>query len=413
MGVAMSDPLFCSRLFSGLACVALLSGACLQSATAQYAQTNLTSNLPGLANNLDPFLVNPTGLAFSPTSPIWVANQGSDTATLYSGQGISQPNPTNPLVVSVTGPTGAVFNPNSSLSDPAFLINDGTRSAPSLFLFATTNGQIQGWNPSVGPQTPPLGGTQTETGFSSPTPGALYTGLAVATTLNQANLPAPFLYATDFHNGKIDVIGASFAPATLAGNFTDPNLPAGYAPFNIQTLDGKLFVSYAKQDAGGTNPVPGAGNGFIDVFNLNGTPGLANSNVRLISNGPLNEPWGMAVAPSTFGQFAGDLLVGNHGDGTIDAFDPITGMFLGILKDGQGNPLVNAALWALVFDPGAPGSSDPNALFFSSGPNGPFGVAGLFGEISPSPTPLPAALPLFATGLSVLGLLGWRRNRRE
>ena len=181
--------------------------------------------------------------------------------------------------------------------------------------------------------------SQTEVGFTSPTPSALYTGLAIAST------PAPLLYATDFHNGKIDAISGSFTSATLAGNFTDPNLPTGYAPFNIQTLAGKLFVSYAMQGAGGTNPVAGAGNGFIDVFNLDGT-----LNARLISGGPLNEPWGMAIAPSTFGQFAGDLLVGNHGDGTIDAFDPITGLLLGMLKDAQGNPIVNEGLWALAFD---------------------------------------------------------------
>ena len=176
----------------------------------------------------------------------------------------------------------------------------------------------------------------------------------------------PFLYATDFHNGKIDVLNGSFALATLApGHFTDPNLPAGYTPFNIQNLGGKLFVTYAKQVATGMNPVPGVGNGFIDVFNLDGTPGLMNSNVRLVSNGPLNEPWGMAIASSTFGQFAGDLLVGNHGDGTIDAFDPSTGMLLGMLKDAQGNPIVNDNLWALGFR-GQGSGFDADGLFFTA-----------------------------------------------
>ena len=162
----------------------------------------------------------------------------------------------------------------------------------------------------------------------------------------------------------------------------------------------------------------GAGNGFIDVFNLDGA---LNALWDLSPAALLNEPWGMAIAPSTFGQFAGDLLVGNHGDGTIDAFDPITGLLLGMLKDAQGNPIVNEGLWALAFDSGVPGSGfDPNGLFFTSAPNeqinGQTFVAGLFGEISPSPTsatPLPAALPLFATGLGALGLLGWRRKRKK
>jgi uncharacterized protein (TIGR03118 family) len=414
----MSGPLFCSRLSSVLVCVALLSGASLRNAAAQYAQTNLASDSPSSANFLDPFLSNPTGMSFAPTSPIWIANQGSNTADLHQGDGLQVPLSVQSPVLNVTGsPTGTVFNPNAAGSNAAFFLTDGTRAAPGIFLFATTSGQIQGWNPSLGGNQP-LNPNPTETGFTSPTPGALYTGLAVGTTLNQANLPAPFLYTPDFHNGKIDVISGSFTSATLAGNFTDPNLPAGYAPFNIQTLAGKLFVSYAKQDTGGTSPVPGAGNGFIDVFNLDGTPGLANLNVRLISNGPLNEPWGMAIAPSTFGQFAGDLLVGNHGDGTIDAFDPITGLLLGMLRDAQGNPIVNPGLWALAFHPAASNLGfDPNELFFTSAPINPdFGtVDGLFGEISPSPasaTPLPAALPLFATGLGALGFLGWRKKKK-
>ena len=414
----MSRFLFCCRLFGALALVVLFSGATLQSARAQYAQTNLASSIPGLANFLDPQLVNPTGMAFTLTSPIWIANQDAGSASLHQGNGngvLGLP------FITVTGsPTGAVSNPNSSSgNNPAFFVTDGTHTAPSIFLFATTSGQIQGWSPSVGPQ-PPNFNQGTETGFTSPTAGAMYTGLAVATSLNQANLPAPLLYATDFHNATINAINGSFTSATLPGNFTDPNLPAGYAPFNIANLNGKLFVSYAQQNTGATSEVPGVGNGLIDVFNLDGT-----LNGRLVSNGGLlNEPWGMAIAPSTFGQFAGDLLVGNHGDGTIDAFDPITGTLLGELKDAQGNPIINVNLWALAFDSGAPGSGfDPNGLFFTSTPtdiidfNGQIfdETAGLFGELSPttaSATPLPAALPLFGSGLGAMGLLGWRRKRK-
>lgn len=386
-----------SRLSQAFACLMLLSGVGLQTATAQYAQTNLVSDTPFLAKFLDPNLSNPTGMAFNAASPFWVANQGSNVATLYNGQGVPQS-----LVVSVPGgPTGTVFNASGNNTD--FRISDGSNSAAALFLFATGN-QIRGWNPGVG--GPPSPSTKTEVGFTSPTAGAFYTGLTFAI----AGSAGATLYATDFRNAKIDPINGSFTPANLGGNFADPNLPAGYAPFNIQTIAGKLFVSYAKQDSTGTMPVAGVGNGFIDVFNLDGTAGLMNGNVRLVSNGPLNEPWGMTLASSTFGQFAGDLLVGNHGDGTIDAFDPITGLLLGMLKDAQGNPIVNQDLWALAFR-NAPGF-DPDGLYFTSSPTNPFGFAGgLFGEIQPSP--LPGALPLFATGLGALSLLGWRRKRTQ
>jgi uncharacterized protein (TIGR03118 family) len=394
--------LFCYRLSGALALVALFSEATLQGASAQYAQTDLTSTFPGVANNTDPNLVEPTGMAFNGTSPIWIANQGAGVATLYSGSGQPQS-----LVVTVpnSSPTGAVFN--STNSTGPFQVTDGTHTAPGIFLFATTSGQIQGWNPGVN-------ATQTEIGFTSPTPNAMYTGLALATPANQ-----PTLYATDFSNSKVDAINGSFTSATITGNFSDPNLPAKYAPFNIANLNGNLFVSYALQNTTGTSAVPGAGNGLIDVFN---SEGILLS--RLVSNGgPLNEPWGMTIAPGTFGQFAGDLLVGNHGDGTIDAFNPSTGAFLGELRDAMGNPIVNTALWGLAFDPTAAGSGfDPNGLFFTATLDETIDfmgqsfdeTGGLFGQISPTAgeTPIPATLPLFATGIGGLGLLGWRRRRK-
>jgi uncharacterized protein (TIGR03118 family) len=394
MGATMMRVLFCSHSFRALVCAILLCGAGLQHATAQYAQTNLSSDIPGLATFNDPNLADPRGLSFNASSPFWIANQISGNADLHNGNGSQAP--AIPLIVTVPGgPTGSVFNQNF-----------GSAFNGDLFLFSTLNGQIAGWRPALG--------TTAET-LVLPSTANVYTGLAIANIPTGPLTANTYAYAANFRSGTIDVFKGSPVTPSLPGNFTDPNLPAGYAPFNIQTLGGKLFVTYAQQDATKSVPVPGAGFGFIDVFNLDGTGGLALGNTRLVSNGPLNEPWGMAIAPSTFGQFAGDLLVGNHGDGTIDAFDPITGMLLGMLRDAQGNPIVNERLWALAFR--AQGSGfDADGLFFTSAPTVPdFNtVGGLFGEIQPLPeTPLPAALPLFASGIGVLGLLGWRKKRKQ
>jgi uncharacterized protein (TIGR03118 family) len=387
MGATMMRVLS-SHLFRALACAILLCGAGLQRATAQYAQTNLSSDIPGLANFNDPNLADPRGISFAPTSPFWIANQIPGNVDLHLGNGSQLA-----LIVSVPGgPAGTVFNPGAVSG--AF--------NRDLFLFSTLSGQIAGWRGALG--------TTAETLVNSG-PLAVYTGLAIANIPTGFPTADTYAYAANFRSGTIDVFKGSPGIPDLTGHFTDPNLPAGYAPFNIQTLNGKLFVSYAKQDATGTNPVQGAGNGFIDVFNLDGTPGLGLGNFRLVSHDPLNEPWGMAIAPLTFGQFAGDLLVGNHGDGTIDAFDPITGLLLGMLRDAQGNPIVNERLWALAAGFGF----DSDGLFFSAALTVPdFNtVGGLFGEIRPTaPTPLPAALPLFATGLGALGLLGWRRKKK-
>ena len=291
-----------------------------QNASAQYVQIDLFSNIPG-QGTLDPNLVDPWGVSFSPTSPVWVANAGSGVATLYKSSGIQS------LVVTIPGlggsqgtPTGTVFNSTSSFNG-------------DLFLFSTRAGQIAGWRGALG--------TTAET-LSLSSVGASYTGLAIGSVSSNA-----YAYAADFHNGVITTFPGTGAPA-LPGNFTDPNLPTGYAPFNVQTIGSQLYVSFALQDAAKFDPVAGAGNGLIDIFNLDGT-----FSKRLVSNGALNIPWGMAIAPAGFGQFAGDLLVGNNGDGTIDAFDPITGMLIGMLKDAQGNPIMVSGLMALAFGNGA------------------------------------------------------------
>lgn len=227
----------------------------------------------------------------------------------------------------------------------------------------------------------------------------MYKGLALGN-----NGSGNFLYAANFFSGKIDVFDNTFAPAMLAGGFTDPNLPSGYAPFNIQNIGGKLYVTYAKQDAAKQDDVDGPGNGYVDTYDFNGQ--LIQ---RLVSNGPLNSPWGLALAPSTFGPLGGDLLVGNFGDGTINGFNPITGAFIGSLAGLQGQPIVIPGLWGLTFGNGGNGG-DPNSLYLTAGIPGPGNLEdhGLFAQIQAVPEPA-------SWGAAVLGLaflLARRAGRR-
>jgi len=346
-------------------------------ASNNFTQTNLVSDLPGLAKTTDPDLVNPWGVSFSNASPFWVSDNGTGLATLYNGAGDKLG-----LVVTVppagAAPTGQVFNSSSSFNG-------------DIFIFATEGGTITGWRGALG--------TTAETLYN-PGTEAVYKGLAIGTTPN-----GTYLYATDFHNNSITVLPGTGAPS-LSGTFTDPNLPAGYAPFNIQNIGGKLYVTYAVQDAAKHDDVAGPGHGIVDVFDLQG-----NFLQRLISNGgPLNSPWGMAIAPTGFGNFGNDLLIGNFGDGTINAFDPSTGNFLGQLDGANGIPLVNQGLWDLTFGNGGNGGSMSD-LYFTAGIPGPDNIEdhGLFGSIVP--TPEPGSLTLIGSGL--LGLIAYRRRRTD
>jgi uncharacterized protein (TIGR03118 family) len=339
-----------------------------------YLQTNLVSDISGIARNTDPNLVNPWGLAYAPNGPFWVSDNNSGLSTLYDGQG----NPQS-LVVTIPSPfkakkgqppplgtpTGIVFNGGGD-----FVVKQGKASGSAFFIFVTEDGTIDGWSPGVNLHK----AIQVVNNSVTPTPktGAVYKGLAIGQDPDGRTL----LYAANFRAGTIEVYDNHFRPTTVGGDFTDPNIPAGFAPFDVANLGGKLYVTYAKQDASKHDDVAGAGNGFVDVFDTNGH--LIN---RLVSGGtgsPLNSPWGLALAPANFGQFSNDLLVGNFGDGRINAFDPTTGAFQGAVTDPLGNPIVIGGLWSLKFGNG--GAAGPaSTLFFSAG-IGDEGH-GLFGDL--------------------------------
>lgn len=326
----------------------------LQAADSGYQQHNLVSNIQGNAANTDKNLVNAWGIAFNPNGFVWVANNGTGTSTLYDGNGVPQS-----LIVTIpsTGgsPTGIVFN--SSSQD--FVVSQAGKSGPSSFIFATEGGAIAGWAPNV---------DLTHAVLVVPASGAIYKGLALA-----ANGGSHFIYATDFHNNRIDVFDKDFKQVTLSGSFSDPSIPAGFAPFGIQNLNGDLYVTYAQQDGDAEDDVAGSGLGFVNVFDANGQL------IRHVaSRGKLNAPWGLALAPANFGKFSNRLLVGNFGDGTINAYDVATGKFIGQLSQSNGKPLRIEGLWGLSFGNGIQ-SQATNVLFFTAGPDDE--ANGLYGRI--------------------------------
>jgi uncharacterized protein (TIGR03118 family) len=332
-----------------------------------YTQTNLISDIPGVARITDPNLVNPWGQATIGPSPLWVADNGTDQSTLYTG-GVNGTIPVaQSLVVKVEGgaPTGTVGNTTGSTTD--FLVRTGVGTAPANFIFASENGFIAAWSRTVSGTV-----AQIEGGARH----AVYKGLALASA-GTSN----YLYGTNFHSGRIDVFDGDFNRVRFpSGPFarralTDPNLPAGFAPFGIQLINGELYVSYAEQNAQRHDDVAGPGNGFVDVYSTSGV-----LQTRLISRGDLNSPWGLVLAPSGFGGFGGDLLVGNFGDGTIHAYDPVHGTPAGTLTNSDGNQIAIDGLWGLRFGNGTFGA--PGALVFTAGIAGE--SHGLLGEITPA-----------------------------
>jgi len=325
-----------------------------------YRVTNLVSDVPGEAAHLDPNLVNAWGLAASSTSPWWVADNGTDVSTLYMGDGNAVP-----LVVQVEGaPTGLVFN-----GGPNFVVSDGQgNSGPSRFMFSTESGTIRGWNPNVPPPPP---STQSFVVVDRSDVEAIYKGLAIASTPS-----GDFLYATDFHNARVDVFDGEFNLVTPPGAFTDRKIKKGFAPFGIQTIGDHIFVTYAKQDESGEDDVAGHGLGFVDMFDTSG-----NLVERVATRDDLNAPWGIALAPATFGRFGGDLLIGNFGDGRINAYEAMrNGHFehRGRLRGPDGKALTIDGLWALGFGNGA-AAGPTDTLFFTAGPDDE--SHGLFGKI--------------------------------
>jgi uncharacterized protein (TIGR03118 family) len=383
------------------ACQGVEALECRRFLSGNVLQTNLVSDLPGVAANLDPHLVNPWGISENATSPFWVSDNNAGVSTLYNTAGtpqalvVSIPSPGDPLGASGT-PTGTVFNLAGGAAG-GFKVTGvnaagAATSAPAVFLFATEDGTIVGWNPGVNPAgfAPGKAGTYGIIAVGDPTHPdantAVYKGLAIASSSSgpifagDASSTA-VLYASNFHSGHVEVYDTGFHPVTLpTGAFSDPSLPKGYAPFNVQTLGGKVYVTYARQDADKADDVAGPGHGFVDVFNLDGTPGLANGDARLVSRGPLDSPWGLALAPASFGDLAGDLLVGNFGDGSVNVFNPTTGRFQGQLKDPDGEPIQIDGLWALKVGNGGNGG-DPNSVYFTAGLFDE--THGLFGSLSP------------------------------
>jgi uncharacterized protein (TIGR03118 family) len=354
------------RVTNRLLAILTLSAGVASGGPIGYFQTNLTSDIMGLAANLDANLKNPWGMSFGLASPFWVSDQATGVATLYNGLGSPQS-----LVVSTPpspgpGATGQVF-----VGALGFTMNSG---GAALFVFSTLAGAIDAWN----------GGTSAATQFSA-TDGAVYTGLAQVGSL---------LYAADTRNGKIDVFDNSFNKTTVSGGFANTSVPAGLTPYDIQNVGGKLYVEYAKQGSPG---------GFVGVFDANGNL------TQNISDAHLDAPWGVTLAPSTFGQFGSDLLIGNFGDGTINAFNPVTGGFLGTLSDVNGKPIVNSGLWALQFRSSSQSTFDSNALFFTAGINNQ--ADGLFGEIQVA-APEPTSLSMFGLGLGVVAL-AFRKARHR
>src|SRR5262245_35506999 len=352
----------------------------------RYVVTNLTADLPGAAPHTDPVLQNAWGVAFTPgASPFWISDNATGCSTLYDGSGVPQPatplrvklrlpggavpptacqhnDPAHPLNPSPATPTGLVWNPTTT-----FLVPGTTK--PATFVWDTEDGTISAWTGGLIPADHAVLAVDNS-------PNAVYKGLVFGT-----NAHGVFLFATNFRARTIDVFApngsAGYRPATsteIDGDFTDPDIPSGFAPFGIQNINGNLFVTYAKQDAQKHDDVAGPGKGFVDVFDTDG-----HLLRRFASRGHLNSPWGVARASFAFGRFSGNILVGNFGNGKIHAFDS-DGNFLGTPRDATGKPIAIDGLWTLTLGGGR--NSNSSTLYFTAGPNDE--TNGLFGTITPA-----------------------------
>jgi uncharacterized protein (TIGR03118 family) len=375
---------------------ASIFGTALAEQTAGFLETDLVANKSPLtdrngvvhnAQNNDPNLVNPWGLTTSPTSPFWVSDNGTGLATLYDTTGapaprgqplrVSVPPPIDPLGTGGT-PTGVVFN--IAADQRAFEISGVNAlgapiTAPATFLFATEDGTILGWNPAVFPNGASTSGpvnTHAVIVVDHSMAGAVYKGMAIATDA----LGTTRLYVTNFHAGTVEVFDTAFVPSTPFGAFADPHLPKRYAPFNIAPIGGKLIVTFAVQDAAGHDDVAGMGHGIVDSFDLGG-----HSFQRLIEHGQLNSPWGVTLAPAGFGALAGSLLIGNFGDGHINAYNPTTGEFIDKMRHPHGKEIAIDGLWSLRVGNGADGGL-ANTVYFTAGPNRE--QDGLLGSLTPN-----------------------------
>jgi uncharacterized protein (TIGR03118 family) len=341
-------------------CLAAALACAPRAEAGAYVQTNLVSDIPGLAQFTDPALKNPWGVAESPTGPFWISDQGTNESTLYSlspAGVVSKPALTVAIPTTAGGPQGPTGQVNNTGS--GFVVS----GRPANFIFANLNGTISAWNSSLG----------TAAQVQATTPGTVYSGLAIDPASSR-------LYAaTGSGGGRIDIFDSAFAPVSLPGAFVDPSLPAGLVPFNVQNVGGKIYVTYAPSGRAAQSSAT-AGQGVVDVFDSNGA-----FLQRLITGSALAAPWGVALAPSGFGPFGGDLLVGNFSfaDSEINAFDPATGALLGSIPIdvGANTP---GGLWDLTFGNGGSGG-DLNTLYFTDGINGE--ADGLFASISAVPEP--------------------------
>jgi uncharacterized protein (TIGR03118 family) len=347
-----------------------LSSLFVNPAVAQYRRVDLVSNVSGQARHTDPNQINGWGLAFFPDGPFWVADNGTGLSSLYGPLGAPVP-----LVVTVppapSQPFGPIGSPTGLVANAStdFVISENNNSGAAAFIFDTEDGTISGWNPSVDATNAVIAVDN-----SGQTPPPFYTGLAIGADRSGNN----FIYAADQANNKVDIYGGSF---NFVKSFTDPNLPPGYAAFGIQNIGGKLFVTFAGFFSGNVG-------GFVDVFDTSG-----NFIKNFASMGELNLPWGLALAPADFGKFSQDLLVGNLGDGLINAFRR-NGKFVGPLKDDDGTRISIDGLWALAFGTNPSANGKRNQLFFTAGPL--FYTQGVFGGIevdegkgTPQPEPQP------------------------